>query len=148
MKRTVQLCAVFVPKDQFPTENPMDAYDMTFLSQFWDTLTPLSVESDEFKTSFLSNIGITKPKYVEENLHGFEEVYSVGVLCFTTPDTKTYEPIKPLAHLDWYYFRAYLANKVSLGFDVHTLRREYASPLNWLMLTLGGIESALEKEKY
>lgn len=148
MKRTVQLCTIYAPKDQFPVENPMDVYDMNFLSQFWDSLTPLSAESDEFDAGLLSNIGITKPPYFEENFEGNTEFYSVGVLCFTTSDTKTYEPIKPLAHLDWDYLRVVIANKIPLGFDVHKLKNQYASPLNWLILTVGGIESTLEKEKY
>ena len=148
MKRTVQLCTIYAPKEQFPVENPMDAYDMNFLSQFWNTLTPLSAESDKLDVGLLTNIGVTKPRYYEETTGGIKEVYSIGILCFTTPDTKSYEPIKPLAHLDWDYLRAYIANKISLGFDVHTLKRQYASPLNWLMLTLDGVEIALERENY
>lgn len=148
MKRTVQLCTIYVPKDQFPVENPMDAYDMNFLSQFWDTLTPLSGESIEFNVGILSNLGVIKPRYYDETPNEVKDVYSVGILCFTTSDTKMYVPIKPLAHLDWDYLRVYIANKISLGFDVHKLKTQYASPLNWLMLTKDGVEVALEKEKY
>ena len=49
---------------------------------------------------------------------------------------------------DWDYLRVVIANKIPLGFDVHKLKNQYASPLNWLILTVGGIESTLEKEKY
>lgn len=140
MTRTVQLFTVTIPKDQFPVDNLMSVYDMNFLSKFWDSLSALSVESDEFDAGLLSNIGITKPKAIDEG-------YRVGILCFTDFASKVYEPIRPLAHLSWDSINM-LANKVPLSFNLHKLRQDYASPLNWLMLTQTGLESALEKENY
>ena len=147
MTTTVQLCAIHVPKEQFPVENPMEAYNMSFLNKFWETLIPLSAESTEFNAGLLKNIGVTKPHYCDETFEGAETSYSVGVLCFIDSETKVYEPIKPLAHLSWDYLLT-LANKVYLEFDVYNLRKTYASPLNWLMLTEDGLVSALEKENY
>lgn len=147
MTTTVQLCAIHVPKEQFPVESPMDAYNMSFLNKFWETLIPLSAESAEFNAGLLKNIGVTKPHYCDETFEGAETSYSVGILCFTDSETKVYEPIKPLAHLSWDYLLT-LANKVPLGFDVYKLQQTYASPLNWLMLTEDGVASALEKENY
>lgn len=147
MANTVQLFDIRIPKDQFPVDSPMSVYDMVFLNKFWDTLTPLSAESDQFDVGLLTNIGITKPTYRKELFDGTTDVYTVGVLCFTDFDTKIYVPIKPLAYLSWNELLTF-SKKVPLSFDPYKLRNEYASPLNWLMLTTLGSSSVLANEDY
>lgn len=134
MTNTVQLYDIRIPKDQFPVDNPMSVYEMSFLNKFWDTLTPLSGESNQLEIGFLKNIGLTQPVYRKEVSDGTKDVYTVGILCFTDATSKTFEPIMPLAHLSWQDLLSY-SNKVSLGFDALYLRTRYASPFNWLMIT-------------
>lgn len=55
MTKTVQLFELRIPKDYFPVDDPMSVYDMAFLNKFWDTLTPLSAESDQFDVSILTS---------------------------------------------------------------------------------------------
>lgn len=145
MTNTVQLFEIRIPKDQFPVNGPMSVYNMGFLNKFWNTLTPLSVESEEFEVGLLTKIGITKPPYRKELSDGTTDVYTVGVLCFTDFDTKIYVPLKPLAYLSWDELLTF-SKKVSLSFDPYKLRNEYASPLNWLMLTT--LSSVLANEDY
>lgn len=147
MTNTVQLFDIRIPKDHFPVENPMSVYDMGFLNKFWDTLTPLSAESDQFEVALLTNIGITKPTYRKELFDGTTNVYTVGVLCFTDFDTKSYVPIKPLAYLSWNELLTF-SKKVPLAFDSYKLRNEYASPLNWVMLTTPNVSLVLANEEY
>lgn len=134
MTNTVQLYDIRIPKDQFPVDNPMSVYEMSFLNKFWTTLTPLSGESNQLEIGFLKNIGLTQPVYRKEVSDGTKDVYTVGILCFTDATSKTFEPIKPLAHLSWQDLLSY-STKVSLGFDALYLRTKYASPFNWLMIT-------------
>lgn len=147
MTNIVQLFEIRIPKEYFPVDNLMKLYDMGFLNKFWDTLTPLSKELEQFEAGLLTNIGITKPPYRKELSDGTTEVYTVGVLCFTDFDTKIYVPIKPLAYLSWNELLTF-KEKVPLAFDPYKLRNEYASPLNWLMLTTLSSSSVLANEDY
>lgn len=134
MENTVQLYDIRIPKDRFPVDNPMSVYEMSFLNKFWDTLSPLSGVSTQLEIGVLKNIGLTQPVYRKEVSDGTKDVYTIGVLCFTDATSKTFEPIKPLAHLSWQDLLSY-STKVSLGFDALYLRTKYASPFNWLMIT-------------
>lgn len=147
MTNTVQLFDIRIPKEQFPVDDPMSVYDMNFLNKFWETLTPLSAESEQFEVGILTNVGITKPPYRKEVFDGTTDVYTVGVLCFTNSDTKIYVPIKPLAHLSWFELIKF-GEKIPLGFDPLHLRNTYDSPLNWLMLTTPGFNDVLKLEDY
>ena len=147
MTKTVQLFELRIPKAHFPVNDPMSVYSMGFLNKFWDTLTPLSAESDQFEVGLLTNIGITKPPYRKELSECTTDVYTVGVLCFTDSYTKVFEPIKPLAHLCWQELITF-STKVPLSFDALHLRTKHASPLNWLMLTTQGSVLALAQEDY
>lgn len=147
MTKTVQLFELRIPKDHFIVNDPMSVYDMGFLNKFWDTLTPLSKESEQFEVGFLTNIGIIKPPYRKELSDGTKDVYTVGILCFTDSYTKIYEPIKPLAHLCWQELITF-STKVPLSFDALHLRTKHDSPLNWLLLTTRGSVFALAQESY
>ena len=57
MTKTVQLFELRIPKTHFPVNDPMSVYDMGFLNKFWDTLTPLSKELEQFEVGLLTNIG-------------------------------------------------------------------------------------------